>query len=126
MFFHKEPKKTKPPDLDPVCRDLCDKYEETSSPMGILRRMLLGNPFLTVEPRRCKHHPLYSDPDDPVVCPFAEHLGKTLMWIDCDLCGKAIKFLNPLSDEADMRMSNLSDEKKSVIDICDECRRKGL
>lgn len=126
MFFQHEPNKTKPKELDPVCRDLCDLYEESTKEMGLLRRILHGNPFLSVNMRRCKHHPLYCDPDDPIKCPYAKYLGKTLMYLYCDVCGKTIRLLDPLSPEADTRISNMSEEKKSVIDLCDECKNKGL
>jgi len=125
-FFHYEPRRTKPPELDPVCRDLCTLYEESHREMGFLRRMLFGNPFLTVNVRRCKHHPLYCNPDDPVKCPFAHLLGSTMIEIYCDICKRSIRLVSPASQEANARMETRDEEGKSVLDVCDECRKKGL
>jgi hypothetical protein len=125
-FFHHEPKKTKPPELGPVCQ-ACDLYEETDKEMSYFRRMLWGNPFLTVSVRRCRHHPHFSDPHDLVKCPFPSYFGgKDMIEVYCDVCKKRIRFIDPASPEADGRMDSREEEGKSVIDICAECRSKGL
>jgi len=125
-FFHYEPRKTKPPELDPVCK-ACDMYDEDTRPMGYLRRMMYGNPFMTFSFRRCKHHPNFCDPSDPVKCPYTSYFGGgSVLMKYCDICKRDMYPIDPLSTEANTRMDQRDEEGKSIIDVCDSCRSKGF
>ncbi len=94
--------------------------------MHQLRRVMYGNPYLSVHFRRCRFHPMYCDPDDIGKCPFKQHFGKQVIAVDCDICHKLIRLVDPLSQEFEHRAEHRSDEGKSLIDVCEDCRRKGL
>jgi len=102
-------------------------YDEDTRPMGYLRRMMYGNPFMTFSFRRCKHHPNFCDPSDPVKCPYTSYFGGgSVLMKYCDICKRDMYPIDPLSTEANTRMDQRDEEGKSIIDVCDSCRSKGF
>ena len=123
--FQYEPKKSKPDWLDPVCKR-CEKYEVEEGEVSTFRKMLFGNPHFNVHFSRCKFDPQYASADNVNKCPYKNLFGKDIVEIFCDICGKNIRMIDPVSPEGDHRFTHRSDEGKGIIDVCSSCRQKGL
>ena len=119
------PRKTKPPDLEEPCAS-CELYEETETEVHGVRKALWGNPSMRQHFRRCKYDPRLCDPDLARKCPWSKHVGKPIIAITCDCCGKIIRCLNPDDDETLKRLDGKKDDGVAVFDICRDCRQKGL
>ena len=126
MFFHHEPKRTKPPELDPVCKT-CDLYEEDTREMSFIRKLLFGNPLMNFPIRRCKHHPHFCDISDPVKCPYSGYFGgETVVMRYCDICKKDIGPLSLSPSEIADELEKDRDSFGKIIDVCPECKSKGF
>ena len=114
--IHSNPRKTKPPWLEPPC-SVCSRYEETESEVHETRRAGWGNPLNRQHFNRCRYHPLFCSPDEARGCPYKHLVGKQVWELTCDKCGKVMK----MYEFGDPHIEELRADPHRV-DICRKCR----
>ncbi len=115
--IHLAPKKTKPPWLKAPC-SICNQWEEDESPLDPLRKAIWNNQGIP-DGNRCKYNPLLCDMDNKGKCPYQHLIGKTIIGLYCDMCGKEYELLEP----TDPRLENLI-KNPLHVDICPDCQNK--
>lgn len=117
MFINLNPGKTKPDYLEFPC-SVCKIYEETEAELDTLTKGLMGNIKNRQHYNRCKYHPILADPENKGKCPFAHLVGKTIITITCDNCGREIEHLKATDTRLPDMISN-----PYRIDLCQQCQQ---
>jgi len=109
--------RSKPNDLPEPCKS-CEKWSPVERKIHDIS--VLTNPYFKQEALYCKYHPLYSSPDLSIHCPYRNYVGKTVIELYCDKCGKIIKRFS--TDEG----FNVAEIEyiagNDVITLCPECK----
>lgn len=111
------PRKTKPSWLQFPC-SICDQWEQDESALDPQRKALWNNKSMP-DSFRCKFHPLLCDVDYADKCPYKHLLGKTIIGLYCDMCGKEYEYLKPTDPRLEEYIKN-----PFHVDICPDCQKK--
>ena len=115
--IHLNPRKAKPKWLEFPC-SVCEDWEEDERPIDPATKALWNNKKIP-DGIRCKYNPVFCDVDDKNKCKYQHLLGKTIIGLYCDFCGKEFEYLKP----DDPRLEELIKDPFHV-DICQECKLK--